>query len=581
MMGLGIGQRTFLAGADEVTASTTETMTSPVTIIDGSALNAFEQSQTVEIAGTPTMTAAYGRTEDVMAWVGNATYTLITFDETTGELVSTVTSGEEAQVPQLQGSDLWLREYTGETSLRFRVTLPEDVSIIAVSDGITPAPSSVSVSWPLDNTAPWSGPLVAAGAGFLLLGLIFLIWALTHMRKSRGPRRTQQKQPKMPKLPRQPRYKPGKPKALTSSKGRRATRRMVAFVPAILVGSLALTGCTTAIWPSDSVSSAVNATPTPTATDAAPETKIDTPAVTEAQMSDIINEIGTVVAQADANKDKDLLATRMTGPALEYRLANYAISTADAAVGEVPTSIPVNGTQLILPQQGDDFPRIAFAVIEQPTDPALPEAETAAPTAIMLVQEDARSNYKISYATVLQAGIALPEVAPVTVGAARVNPDFKLLQMAPADLAGAYVDILMNDAASTTYPQFDLSKDQLLPSSGVAGQAARKAELSSTAEMTFAMAAGSGEVTALTTADSGAIVAVQVTETETVKPVKSGAAVRPQGAVKALLGKESSATGVSATYSDQLLFYIPSLNEPGQVQLLGFGQGLLEAKELP
>ena len=93
LIGLGIGQRTFLAGPDEVTASTTETSETPVVVIDGAALNAYAQSQTVKIDGAPTISAAYGKTNDVLAWVGDASYTLISYDAETGELVSTVENG--------------------------------------------------------------------------------------------------------------------------------------------------------------------------------------------------------------------------------------------------------------------------------------------------------------------------------------------------------------------------------------------------------------------------------------------------------------------------------------------------------
>jgi hypothetical protein len=63
--------------------------------------------------------------------------------------------------------------------------------------------------------------------------------------------------------------------------------------------------------------------------------------------------------------------------------------------------------------------------------------------------------------------------------------------------------------------------------------------------------------------------------------VKDGAAAKPSGATKALLGKDTSTKGVSAIYSTELLFYIPSANEPGLIKLLGFTQSLVEAKELP
>ncbi|MCU1404400.1 MAG: hypothetical protein JWQ43_703 [Glaciihabitans sp.] len=585
-IGLGIGQRTIFAGPDEVVASTTETTTSPVVVIDGSALNAYEQGQTVQIAGTPTISAAYGRTNDVLGWVGDATYTYITYDDATQKLVSTVETGTEVQVPQLAGSDLWLHEYTGADSLRFRANIPTDVSVIVVSDGITPAPSEVSIRWPLDNSTPWSGPLVAAGGGLILLGLALLIWALTHVRRSRGPRRTQQKPPKMPKLPRQPRYKPSKPKAVTGndrpgSKGRRATRRMIRVVPIVLAGSLALAGCS--VTASPAATNTPLATPSPTSTSTA-ETEIPEPAVSETQVTKIMSEIGTVVAQADANRDAELVATRVTGPALELRLANYKISAANAALADVATPIPPQVLKVVLPQQTDVWPRVIFAVVQAEADPAAttdPATPVIAPTALMLVQADARSNYKVNYAVTLIPGITFPEVSSATVGATRVSPDQKLLQLAPASIAGAYADIMMKDTESPFYEQFSAEGDVLRTAIGLEAQKTALAALSGTAKEEFTRAAGTAEVIAMSTSDSGALVAVQMNETDTVTPVKSGALANVPDRFKTLLAQDTSSKGIVGTYSDQLLFYVPAATAGGPVVLLGFANSLLDVKELP
>jgi hypothetical protein len=112
---------------------------------------------------------------------------------------------------------------------------------------------------------------------------------------------------------------------------------------------------------------------------------------------------------------------------------------------------------------------------------------------MMLVQEDARSNYKVEYAVALQAGVVLPKVAPATVGAAPVSPDSKFLQMAPASLATAYVDVLMKDTASEFYGQFDVATDAFIAASGLAAKTKRITELSSTAEETIDNAVGVGE----------------------------------------------------------------------------------------
>ena len=189
MIVAGIAQRTIFAEPDKVALSTVVTTESPVTVIDGDTLNAFEGSQTLSVQGPGTVFAAYGRTTDVLAWIGDASYTTVSLDKETGELTSTLTRGTETEVPDPNGSDLWLDDFVKDNDLSMTVKVPSNVSIIIASDGTEPAPVDIALSWPLDNSTPWAGPLIVGGAIVLLLGLGFLLWAINHMRSSRGPRR--------------------------------------------------------------------------------------------------------------------------------------------------------------------------------------------------------------------------------------------------------------------------------------------------------------------------------------------------------------------------------------------------------
>ena len=105
-------------------------------------------------------------------------------------------------------------------------------------------------------------------------------------------------------------------------------------------------------------------------------------------------------------------------------------------------------------------------------------------------------------------------------------------------------------------------------------------KLPSTAKLTFENKVGTGQVVALPTADQGALVAVNLNETQVVKSVEAGAAVNAPKSVKALLGKSLSTKGLRAIYGDQLLFYVPSLGSGEKIVLLGYSQGLIAASEL-
>jgi hypothetical protein len=166
------------------------------------------------------------------------------------------------------------------------------------------------------------------------------------------------------------------------------------------------------------------------------------------------------------------------------------------------------------------------------------------------------------------------------VGTARLNPDTGLFKLQPAAVALAYGEILDKDTAASSYNLFDSKGDTFRTQVGIASKKAAIAALPATASLAYTNSNGSGQVIVLATTDSGAIVAVDLNETETVKPVQAGAAVSAPGGIQALSGKATSTTGLVAVYGDQLLFYVPAASKSSKIILLGYGQGLISAKEL-
>jgi hypothetical protein len=572
LIAYGIAQRTVLAKADSITASETVTTDATVTIIDSSTLQSVPGRQDIQISGAKKIFAAYGRTEDVLAWVGDASYNTIGFNREKATLTTKLVKGSATQVPTPAGSDLWLGEYAGAGSLDFTMNVPDDISVIIVSDGKSPAPSDVSIRWPLDNRTPWSGPLIVGGIVVLIIGLALYLWGLAHIRRARGPRR---KTPRMPKVPRQRSYRPRKPKAVAPTGGRRsARRRMVAIIPVLLISGLALSGCTPDSWPDFSSGTAsVKPTATPTAT-SAPGSDLQPPAVTVPQLKLIVARISAVAAKADADKNVDLAKTRFDGAALDLRAANYAIRKVDDTYAAL-AAIPAGDTIITLPQQTDKWPRTVFTVLKNPTDKTVP------PVGLMLEQKTPRDDYKVEYATAFSAGVALPKLAAANLGAPRLGPDVKLLELEPSKVALAYGDILEKGPTSESSKYFETKDDKLIGLIGLDARKALQAALPATAKMEFVNSAGPYDSIALGSVDSGAVVAVYLNETVTVTPVEAGAAVNPEGAVKSLSGVTGSTKGTVAIYGDQLLFYVPSSTSKQKISLLGFATGLVSAKEIP
>lgn len=592
-IGLGVAQRTILLGPESISSSVA-TADTPLTVIDAAALNAHAGRQTIDVAAEGEIMLAYGRTADVMAWVGDASYNEIGWDAEAGELTTRLVSGTEdaSIVPSPVGSDLWLREFTSVDTLTRLLNAPEGISvIIAVGPGGTPLPegqeapvapteteeteagaeaspsvaADLTITWPLDTTTPFAGPLVIGGIVLLLGGLGAFLWALVTARRTHGPRRSQPKLPKRPKPPqlKKPKKARGEssptPELEAASGGPRTSGRRRAFTAlgGVALAALVLTGCTTGSdqpGPEASVTPGVATAPV---------------AVTKSQFSGILLDVVTTVADADEARDAELAAERLTGPALALRVANYAIRGADSAYGPLP-AIPDETIEITLPEQRATWPRTVFAVTS---------AEGVSPVGLVLTQASPRENYKLTYLVTLIATV--PDVAPVEIGAALLPPDNRLGLLAPAELADAYGELLIEDAEAESFELFQAEGDSLREQIGKAKKDERAAALGSSATLAFSTQPAEVDPAAFLTNDSGQIVAVALDDIETATPVEAGAAINPSGQVKALSGRTQTTRGIQATYGVQLLFYVPpAAATDQQIVLLGYAQGLVSAIEL-
>jgi len=556
---------------------------SPFLVVDGTLLKSNPGLQTIEVSGGTSSFISYGRTSDVLGWLGDATYTTVNYDAKTNTMTvgatvtpapvtttddpadSTSAGAEPAAAPNPAGSDLWLDERAGKATASLSVNVTEEMSVLLAANGTDPVPPMLNVTWPLPQpTFLWMNEdnLIFLGGGLAVIGLLLYLWALSHWRNQQGPRR----RGRMPKPPRPRRFAPqDSPSIVAPPKGRRVARRRGAYFIALsasTVCALALTGCS-----SPYETGVVVDTPTPSATSVV-ENELP-PVVTEPQLRRIIADISETVAKADATSDRDLLRTRMSGGALATRFANYTMRANDSSIAALP---PIGNLPLtfVMPQSADTWPRSVMVVSQ---DPDKPDAPT---TGMVLIQESARENYKVEYLITLEPDAYVPETAPAEVGSPVLAPDTKLLAIAPQDLALAYGDVLLNGDASTYYSLFELTNDTLVTQVGHDYKANKAASIADKATVSFAETKGSGKDVALATLDSGAVVAVTLDEVEQVSPLQTGAAVIPEGQQKALLGTNAT-SGVRSVYTLQMVFYVPPIGSSNKIRLLGFTQGLTSA----
>lgn len=572
MIGAGVAQRTVLEAPTTETAEITTDGSTPYVLIDGSVLDSRPGSQTLRIHGDGQVFAAYGRTQDVAAWLAPTEYQHVTVngegEPVTKTVPASVTPDGESPTASPIGSDLWLDEFQQDRSLATTLRLPADMSVLVATDGTSAAPSSMSVSWPTGATTPWAGPLLVGGILMALIGLILYIFALRHVRRSRGPRRKG-----LPLTATQPidlSVEDAEKGVITAVPARRRLtigRRPLIAVSAVVLGGIALTGCSPEAWPDLQP----EATPSPTASVIVPEGQ-GAPAVTQTQAERILSRISEQVTAADEANDPKAAAVRLTGPALVERETNYRLRKELSKAESLP-AIPSGDMTAFLPQAKNDWPRMFLAVVE--------DADGVG-TMVTATQENPWAEYKVAYISSLRADASM-NLAAKYVGAVAVEPNSPFLLMPPKDLAAAYADVLDKGAKSEFAAMFD-EKSDTFRSLVAENRATLLKNFNETGEKTgrvsFAAEAGPSEPLSLVTLDSGAIVAVTVTENETIVPTDSDAVIKlgDNVVVKALSGVSQSSTGFRTQYTDQLYFFVPAQGSNEKIQLLASRSNVLDAK---
>nr|WP_201469663.1 glycosyl transferase [Microbacterium hydrocarbonoxydans] len=640
LIGAGIAQRTIFQGPSTQKVAVDVAEPAPFVLMDGEVLRENPGAQTLLIRGEGDIFAAYGRTADMEAWLSDTEYNHVTagadgeldveFVEASADAAATEPAPGEAPVEGAtgetaeegetsaepagrnpSGSDLWLDSFTETDSLITDLQLPEGVSVLIAYDGTQDAPDDIVLSWPLDNSTPLAGPLMAAGAAVLVVGLILYILGIRHQRRGRGPRR---KGPgplpvtepidlaQLPPSERAAIEGPGSSAASdpaedeqadpqtetddesrSGSAGRSAEmrgnapsrRRRLFAVPAIALTALLATGCSADSWPQIGEGTP---SPTPTETVIAPDNQ-KPPAVTEAQAKKILQSTAATISEADAAMDLDLVGTRLDGPALTARTTEYALRTALPETTP-PAAIPTDDVEVVLPEATDRWPRTVLMLSKSEGDDTVP------PVILTMTQQDPWSNYRITNMAEMSADAVFPDVAATWLGTSLVPDDSAFLSIPPGELAETYADVVDAGEQSAAYGLFDDLALNLAKSIRDSRQAVVQnladngaAETSQTA---FDIAPADSAPVSMATLGSGAIVAVSLIDNETVTPTSADAVIRfgENAQVKALTGVSESAKGVTTRYEFQLFFSVPAQGSTEQIRLLAVRQDLLSAEVL-
>lgn len=278
------------------------------------------------------------------------------------------------------------------------------------------------------------------------------------------------------------------------------------------------------------------------------------PALSAEQAEDVLAEVSTALAEADAALSVDALAPRISGPAGTIRTTEYALAAAGSA--EALTPIPSGAQTLILPTT-DTWPRTVMAITEAPED-------LQAPLLLTLVQSEPRAPYQLWSWVRLFPGVETPATAQPEVGSAPVAPDTDDLAVVPTDVLAQYVDVLTNRDASPYAAAF--TADPLR--AGIAQTRDAFAGLvGANGSLTETYQVDESGVQALRTADGGAIVVGSVRTVTTITLVDSTLTIGDQTA--ALLGTTTVASSLAITWLSVVAFAVPPAGSDEPVVVLG------------
>ena len=395
---LGLAQRTIWAPPAVYSINLVGQESQPYLVIPAEALALKPGDATISASGSGAVFLAAGKAVDVAAWVGDTSHSVAESSADASSLAVAENIGTGDFVSPI-GSDLWVSEVAAELSGEIVVPEGENFSVLVASDGLTPAPERVRVSWPTENSTTTSDIFLAVGLGLLVIAILFNLLALGKMIRNRGPRR------KLPKAPQGPRYKPRNKGYDLPRKGRRSASNKIALIPVSIGLVLALGGCQSPVTPVSS----------PTPSESATTSIVDAiePALTEGQVTRILSNIQDVVAQADAAGDSTLLQTRVSGASLLFREANYLLRTKSPDVQPLP-AITTSVVSITIISKTEAWPRSLMVVTG--TGDELPQT-------LVIQQLSPREPYKLIYNMALLPGAEFPDVAAASEGAIPVEAD--------------------------------------------------------------------------------------------------------------------------------------------------------------
>ncbi|WP_051533302.1 hypothetical protein [Arthrobacter sp. 9MFCol3.1] len=602
----GIGQKTFWAPPETITATAPAGTAAPLTVFEEKLRTLHPGTVKIQVKGEGAFLLAAGRPDDVDAWVGKTAHNTVDGVSEDGKALQLTHTDGEATAPSPAGSDLWVttENATGEMDYSWNAPADGDWSLLLAADGTKPAPSSITMTFPNDTSTPWAIPLMVLG-GLLIIagGALLVLKPKSGNRSGNGgggstfARRAQAKaaarrgdqgpaagtqetaapetapQPATPEKAVPEKATPEKTapeKAAAGQKKGAGTARRSGIVVAVLTAA-AVAGTSVAAQASQTPSPSAPASSAPAADGATPGSSAegqtgDAPVLLDAQFRRVLEQVAGAVDAGDAAKDAAKLAPRVAKSELQVRTQNYKIRS---QVGSYEARMPVRSTKLLttVVTNKRSWPRSVMAVTQGEGN--------VVPQLLTLTQASPRENYKLVSSTPLQPGATFP-------GIGRAGTE----TLAPADKTGlAYSgDEALAGLGDRLTKADSTFKDKLVEGQSspyIADTLAYQADVvKSGVNGTFAFThkAAADNTVVFRTADGGALVLGRLNFSFDGTPKADGDKLTIGDDAAALAGGKETSTGMVLDFAESVAVYVPAAGSKDPMKLVAATRGLVGAK---
>ena len=283
-----------------------------------------------------------------------------------------------------------------------------------------------------------------------------------------------------------------------------------------------------------------------------------TPDLTEAQEKEIRTRILDTLNQATEAKTTDGLDQVLSGPQLQIRTSEIQVAQKTGNLRKEST-IPTDISQTVIPTD-DGWPRAVFTITTTTED-------QQSKRLLVLTQNSARENYKLTAVARLFSGAQLPKFAIPELGSQMGTADDENLVAKPAEALQRYADVLQNGGNSEYAAEFadDYLRELLTQLTSTVQEGMERNH--GTQTQTFAT--DPNQMWVMRSTEGGDLVVGTITS-EWTRQAGEGRESQPASdEERALFGDGTATSTMKVTYVNVVALYVPGEDTGQQITAVG------------